>query len=281
MNIKNCILFIILSVSGYCYAQEAPEKPMVIIIPSYNNTKWYKANLKSVLLQDYSNYRVIYVDDCSTDGMSALVQEFIKNNDKNHRVTYIKNSENHGCLYNVYHAVMSCDDNDIIVKVDGDDWLPHNQVLRKINDVYQNENVWLTHGSLILYPDHGNGSYHAYDKDIIEQAAYRYVDWQVAHLHTFYAWLFKNIQVQDLMYDGNFLAVTEDQARMYPMLEMADGRIAFMSDSLYVYNTTNMISDWRVKTALQRKCEFKIRSWKRYARLEHAGIRDEKALIYR
>jgi glycosyltransferase involved in cell wall biosynthesis len=257
------------------------EKPMVIIIPSYNNKNWYQNNLTSVLGQDYSNYRVMYIDDCSTDGMSELVQEFIKQNDINHCVTYIRNKENHGCLYNVYYAIMSCDDNVIIVKVDGDDWLPHNQVLRKINEVYQDNNVWLTHGSLVLYPMGGNSEFHAYDSEIIKNCRYRSVQWEASHLHTFYAWLFKNIIKEDLMYDETFFSTTEDLARMFPMLEMADGRIAFIKDVLYVYNMANMISDFRIKSDLQGKCELEIRSRKRYARLEHAGIRDVKAPIYR
>jgi glycosyltransferase involved in cell wall biosynthesis len=281
MNIVKYIGCIALSLSGVIYAQEVPEKPIVVIIPSYNNKKWYQANLKSVLLQDYSNYHVIYIDDCSTDGMGELVQEFIKQNDTNHRVAYIRNKENHGCLYNVYHAIMSCDDNVIIVKVDGDDWLPHNQVLRKVNEVYQDNNVWLTHGSLIVYPQYGNGGFHAYDQKTIMHAAYRDVDWEASHLHTFYAWLFKNIIKEDLIYEETFFSTTEDLARMFPMLEMAGGRIAFISDSLYVYNTANMLNDFRTKSDLQDTYEHEIRSRKRYARLEHAGIRDVKAPIYR
>src|ERR1700722_4170775 len=44
------------------------EKPIVIIIPSYNNAQWYKNNIESVLIQEYTNYRVIYIaDGCDSD----------------------------------------------------------------------------------------------------------------------------------------------------------------------------------------------------------------------
>src|SRR5437868_2077214 len=42
------------------------QKPIVVIIPSYNNVQWCVKNIESVLTQNYSNYRVIYIDDCST-----------------------------------------------------------------------------------------------------------------------------------------------------------------------------------------------------------------------
>ena len=49
----------------------AEEKPMVVVIPSYNNIKWYKKNLDSVLNQKYQNFRVILIDDVLTSGATA------------------------------------------------------------------------------------------------------------------------------------------------------------------------------------------------------------------
>jgi glycosyltransferase involved in cell wall biosynthesis len=281
--IKLLLSIVFLIFYGSVYAQEVLEKPIVIIIPSYNNKNWYQENLKSVLAQNYSNYRVIYIDDCSNDGMSEVIQEFILQNDLYNRVTYIRNKENHGCLYNVYYAIMSCEDNVIIVKVDGDDWLPHNQVLRKINAVYQDDNIWLTHGSLVMYPNGGDLGFHAYDDEVIKKCTYRHVRWEASHLHTFYAWLFKNICYEDLLFEGKFFSTTEDLARMFPMLEMADGRIAFIKDTLYVYNTANNLNDFKVKASIEAKQrnEPEIKNRKRYARLEHAGIRDVQASVYR
>jgi glycosyltransferase involved in cell wall biosynthesis len=257
------------------------EKPMVIIIPSYNNKKWYQANLKSALAQDYSNYRIIYVDDCSNDGMSELVQEFIQQNDVKNRIKYTRNEIRHGALYNIYCMVTSCRDDEIIVTLDGDDFLYNNQVLKRLNKVYQDENVWLTYGSLVLSPKVRESWWHAYDKKTIEQSAYRDVEWEATHLRTFYAWLFKNINYEDFLFEGKFFSTTGDLAQMFPMLEMADGRIAFIDDVLYVYNVANNLNDFRVCSELQKKYESFIRAKKRYARLEHAGIRGVEASVYR
>ena len=49
---------------------------MVIVIASYNNERWVEENLKSVFMQDYSNYRVIYIDDASTDGTADLAEPY-------------------------------------------------------------------------------------------------------------------------------------------------------------------------------------------------------------
>src|SRR5437868_3721405 len=65
-----------------------PEKNMVIIIPSYNNCKWYERNLQSALSQNYTNFRVIYTDDCSTDGTGGLVEQYLLENDVDKKVHF-------------------------------------------------------------------------------------------------------------------------------------------------------------------------------------------------
>ena len=60
------------------YDSSLPEKKIVILIPSYNNSRWYKENLDSIINQNYSNYRIVYVDDCSPDNTGQLVETYIK-----------------------------------------------------------------------------------------------------------------------------------------------------------------------------------------------------------
>ena len=54
------------------------EKNFVFIVPSYNNSEWYIKNISSIFNQNYSNYRVIYIDDASTDNTGTLVKNFVE-----------------------------------------------------------------------------------------------------------------------------------------------------------------------------------------------------------
>ncbi len=54
---------------------ELKENRFVIVIPSNNNKDWYQKNLDSVFNQRYLNYRVIYIDDGSTDNTGTLVED--------------------------------------------------------------------------------------------------------------------------------------------------------------------------------------------------------------
>src|SRR5690348_14207187 len=87
----------------------------VIVIPSYNNKRWYEKNLDSVFMQTYHNYDVVYIDDCSADGTADLVKDYIKKHGAQQTVLLVSNEKRNGALANIYNAVHSCKDDDVIV----------------------------------------------------------------------------------------------------------------------------------------------------------------------
>ncbi len=66
--------------------------------------------------------------------------------------------------------------------------------------------------------------------------------------------------------------MTWDQAIMFPMIEMAGERHAFINSVNYLYNTTTNLNDNKVDPELQRNLEQYIRSLPPYKRLgdDHA-----------
>lgn len=133
------------------------NKNFVIVIPSYNNEEFYEKNLRSVLSQQYTDYRVIYIDDASTDNTYQLVCNLLHEIDVDKRVTLIKNGENMKATFNFYQAISTLKSSDIVVSLDGDDFLHNDQVLNILNNYYQNEDVWMTYGSYIHYPSGEKG----------------------------------------------------------------------------------------------------------------------------
>jgi glycosyltransferase involved in cell wall biosynthesis len=244
-------------------------KKIAVIIPSYNNRQWYERNLCSVLAQDYHHFRVIYVDDCSSDGTGDLVAKFIADHHSNHLIHLIRNPVRLGALHNLYNTIHTCTDYEIVVVLDGDDWLAHNRVLKKLNDVYSNPARWMTYGQYLSWPDNLVGCSREIPSDIINRNSFREYEWCTSHLRSFYAWLFKLIKVEDLKDSrGAFYQMVSDQAIMFPMLEMSGHRARFINEVLYIYNAENPINDHKVDRELQRNLETEIRALKPYARLD-------------
>lgn len=275
MNNKSFLLSILLFLVQGLHAH---NKQIVVVVTSYNNALYYQKNLDSIFSQDYDNFSVIYIDDCSPDGTAALVESYIALHGQQARCILIKNSYNESQMANHYKAVHMCPDDAIIVHIDGDDWLAHDHVLSYINDVYSSEDVWLTYGQTVEYPA-GNISFaRELYPDMISHNAFRDYPFIFNHLRTFYAWLFKQIKLQDLMYEGTFYGMNPapDAAFMYPMTEMAGTHVKFIDEVLYVKYCQNPLSQITLNAQRQQNLDDTIRSWPKYRALEQKQASPKK-----
>ena len=220
------------------------EKKIVVAITSFNNKDWYKKNLDSVFKQNYTNYRIIYIDDCSPDGTGKLVQAYLIENEQMGRTTLVLHPEWKSQMFNHYLAVYMCEDDEIVCHLDGDDEFYDENTLNIINDYYLNYDIWLTVGSPLLSNGHRMSLIQSNMYEIVEKNSYRKDGWYFNHLRTFYAWLFKLIKLEDLLYQGNFanMSPAPDVAIMYPMYEMAGRHGAMLPELLYIVNIKNPLS---------------------------------------
>jgi glycosyltransferase involved in cell wall biosynthesis len=242
---------------------------ITVIIPSYNNRRWYARNLRSVFAQDYGgNFRVSYIDDGSSDGTGELVQEYIAERNSGPLVSLTHNPLRVGALQNLYNTISLCADDEIIILLDGDDWFAHNGVLTRLNEVYTDTDCWMTYGQYRSWPDNALGLSKEITSEVIEANSFRQHEWCSSHLRSFYAGLFKLIEREDLLApDGTFYQMAWDQAIMFPLLEMSGHRAKFNSEVLYIYNAANPLSDCRIDRELQRQLETNIRGRASYRRL--------------
>ncbi len=163
------------------------RKSFAVVIPSFNNARWCRQNLDSVLSQDYPLFRVIYIDDASTDGTPELVEEYLTESNQGHRVTFLRNEFRLGAAANIDRAVRSCDADEVVVLVDGDDFLAHHRVLRRLNEVYQDPDVWVTWGQFTSFPQGLDGFCGPVPTEIVSANAFRDYPFISSHLRTFYA----------------------------------------------------------------------------------------------
>lgn len=243
------------------------EREIVIMTASYNNKDWYKMNLDSIFAQRYHNYRVVYVDDYSTDGTADLVQEYVKEKGQEHRFTLIRNTEHKGAVANHYYAIHDCPDKAIIGILDGDDALAHPEVLSYLNSVYADNNTWLTYGQFMEFPGNIHGFCQDMPAHVVAQNGFRDWGYIPSHMRTFYAALYKQIKKEDLMYNGQFLEMLADIAAMFPMIEMARDHFKFIPHILYKYNGANVINDHKRSKKQQRDLDIMVRARQRYDKI--------------
>jgi len=218
-----------------------PTKKFVILIASYNNQDFFKKNLDSVFDQTYSKYRVIYINDCSTDNTQKLVSDYVKYKKKTDDFLIITNDKRKGSLENKYYAIHNhCEPEEIIVSLDGDDSFASPNVLEYLNFVYSNPKIWMTFGQYRHTSGKESGQ-RKYSRKVKKENSFRKT-YHPSHLRTYYTWLYKKIdKFNFLNSDGDFFLTCEDRATMYPMVELAANHHVFIKHVLYNYNDQNPI----------------------------------------
>jgi len=222
----------------------------VIITPFYNPGEFLDICVRSVMTQKYDDFKVIFIDDASTD------DSWDKLPHEDSRAVCIRNEENLTALENIHNATMNhCDPDDIIVLVDGDDWLSSNKVLNYLNDFYNENDCWISYGQA-SWTNGMRGIARPMPKEVFENM--REHSFYISHIRTYRAGLYQKIQEQDENFscmkdkDGKFYRCTYDVAIMYPIMEMAGyDKTKYNDKPLYIYNRDNPISDDRVRQGMQ------------------------------
>ncbi|MCX5922333.1 MAG: glycosyltransferase family A protein [Candidatus Dependentiae bacterium] len=256
-----------------CVSLHAEQKKFVIVTASYNNKDWYECNVSSILSQQYDAWRLIYINDCSTDGTGQLVQNYIQEKGYQDRVLFLDNKKRRGHLANQYNVIHMCAKDEIIVILDGDDWFAHEHVLHYLNLKYQDPNVWMTFGQFWYFKRNVKGVCRPIPQEFVEKNTVRqYQGWVLSHLRTFYAGLYQLIKIEDLLYEGQFYPMFADGVTMYPMFEMAAERAKFISEPLCIYNDANQLSFFNDHKEKQEKIRKEVCGKKPYNRLELASF---------
>jgi hypothetical protein len=217
-----------------------------IIISSYNNIEWVEYNLASILNQTYQNYRVVYIDDCSTDGTYEKVVEIVGDNPK---FTIVRNEVRLGSqyFYNYLRFLNQTDDEEITIHACGDDWLYDELVLEKLNDYYNVNKVWMTYGEFYVYDgtsldvEKANPQNTPYPDFVHKHKFYRRDHWRASHLLTFKGFLGKALDMEDmkLLENGEYYQHACDLAFVYPMLEMcSQDKVGVVDFPTYVWNAS-------------------------------------------
>ena len=215
---------------------------MIILTTTYNCENYVEKSLLSIMGQRFKDFKCYITDDLSTDNTVDVIIKTISGDD---RFILIENKQKMYQPGNYDQVIRGLDipDNEICVEIDGDDWLPNSNVLSFINDVYKDENVWMTSGSF-KYHD-GRPGFANPPRNFTN---IRKQTFTLSHMRTWKSWLWKKIKEEDLKdNDGNYWSVAGDLSFMYPMLEMSgEKHFKFISDVLYIYNESNPLNDHKV-----------------------------------
>lgn len=201
------------------------------IIPVYNAEQTIQQMLLSVLAQSYGNWRLIIRDDMSTDKTVDIISNITSGLGLQDRVSLTVNQEKHWEVRNIVEALKEIDDDEIVCRLDGDDWLCDTDALAIINERYSRLGVdalWTAHRW--SFSNHNISG-------PLPRAADPYAHpWVSSHLKTFRKELVSNIKDENFRgKDGEYFKRIGDQALYLPALRNAAGNWHFEPIVAYHY----------------------------------------------
>ena len=188
----------------------------------------------------------------------------------------VQNKQKKYALKNIYDSieVLKPDEEDVIVVLDGDDWLSNDYVLSTLDEYYNKQKCLVTYGSFVSFPDGQIGQEASeYPKEVIESNSFRKDKWRASHLKTFKYSLWKKIDQKDFKnQEGSFYEISYDQAMMLPLLELAGEKSKYIPEVLCVYNVGNPNAVNKTKAEKQYNYMLEIRAKEPYIRIDDEDI---------
>ena len=248
------------------------KNKFIIITPAHNVQDWIGLNIEIIKHQSYKNFLHLIINDGSTDATKSTVQML-----HHPHLIFTDTPEGRGgsqgdtYLYGIEflekHKLIN--EEDIIVEVDSDDWLSSTFVLEYLNQIYQDPNIWMTHGQYQIYPTSQTGGH--YQQRILNEE-YRFLPFPYSHLKTYKYWLLNKIDRKDLTNSETekIFNAAWDHALCLPMVEMAGKEHIFMcEDILYILNRSEELkNEGKTRSGEQKYIEQLIRQKPKYDKIK-------------
>jgi hypothetical protein len=174
----------------------------------------------------------------------------------------IINTEKKFKLRNLDELILTFDDEDIVIELDGDDFLLNSDVVGDIRKIYLDKKVWLTNGSF-MYSNGDIGFSQKCNPNTARKDPFRF-----SHLRTWKSFLWKATPKDYLRDDnGEYFKSAADVAYTLSLLELAgEENYRFLPNLYYVYNAESPYNDHKPGSATggghqeQERCSNIIRN---------------------
>jgi len=244
------------------------EQKIVVISAFWNAESYIERCIESVACQDYDNFVHYLIDDCSDDQGYQRAKQCIEKLPQDLQKKFIlKRNETRlgSAVGNQVSIIKTLDDTDIVMLLDGDDWLVNrNDIFTYYNELHREADF--VYGSCYSVVDNIPLISQEYPPEIIEQGGFRsyHFNWRMpyTHLRTYKAGLLKIVPDSEFKDEnGQWYKAGGDNSTFYYPLENCDpSRIFVNSDIVYNYNDASPYNDYKVNGVDQNSTADKILS---------------------
>ena len=128
-------------------------KPLISVgMPVYNEEKYLRDSVESILNQDYNNFELIISDNASLDKTEQICLELTR---KNNRIKYIRNRNNIGAIENFYQVFREAN-GEYFMFAGGHDLWSHNFMSNCLKALQDSPKTVLSFSSTVWIDEYNN-----------------------------------------------------------------------------------------------------------------------------
>lgn len=130
------------------------RKSFVFVVYGCNCSPWCERALRSIFEQEYDAYRLVWIDDASTDTSLEQVQNFILENNQDAKAIVMRNEVRLGRNASYERCMGTVGDAEVAVLLEGANWMATNEVLNRLNLCFQDPRVAFVLARGLFYPSY-------------------------------------------------------------------------------------------------------------------------------
>lgn len=224
----------------------------VFIMPAYNAKETIARAIGSVAFQTYENWKILIRDDMSTDSTLEEIKKVKKKFDiPDHKISVKSNTEKKWEVANILDCLKEIDSQDIVCRLDADDWLCDCDTLTILNNRYEELGVdvmWTAHRWAYT---HQNIS-----RPLPKDANPYTYPWVSSHLKTFRKFLIEEVPDANFRnQEGEYFKRIGDQAIYLPVLHKSGGNWHFEPFISYHYTIDMSPQTFQTEDAIFQRQE--------------------------
>lgn len=236
-----------MATGSMCQTMTSGNNRFVFVVPMFNASTTLARMLHSVCGQSYENWKLVLIDDVSDPAERRACESVLYSFDKLGgigRFVEVWNGVKRWEVANVIEGLKHCEPDDIVCRLDADDWLTDLDALAIIDHAYRQ------HGLDCLWTAHRWGLSDRNISGPMPSGADPYKHpWVSSHLKTFRRRLLEGVNDENFRgEDGQYIRRAGDQAIYLPVLRNSRAR-AYLPRVMYHYTIDDVPETYQTPDA--------------------------------
>ena len=215
---------------------------VTVVVPNYNHAPYLRQRLDCIYAQTYPNYRVLLLDDCSSDNSREVLEEYRERYPE--RTTLLFNEHNSGGVFHQWRRGVEQSDSELVWIAESDDYCDPN-FLEELVPYFMDEAVQLAYSRSVFVDHAGRPSGFAFENYLAELSP---VHWKGSYVATAHdevsrylgrkntipnvsSAIFRKPDLAPLLQDDSWLSMKICGDWIFYLHVLKGGKVAFSADT--------------------------------------------------